>query len=87
MSSGSVLRRPYGFATGASVARKAKADNPVRQAIEKAGGVAAVARLLRVRERTVERWKKAGRIRDAAMCFALERETGIPAASLAGISD
>ena len=68
--------------------KKAKAkpvETPVRRAIEKAGGVAAVARLLEVRERTVDRWKAAGKIRDASVCFALARETGVPAEELAGL--
>jgi DNA-binding transcriptional regulator YdaS (Cro superfamily) len=65
---------------------KPKPDNPVRQAVEALGGVGAAARLLKVRERTIERWRKAGRIADARACFLVERETGIAASKLAGVN-
>jgi len=77
------------------VARRSD-DNPVREVVarDEIGGVSGAARLCRVRERTIERWRKEGTIGDAAAVLRLAKALGGSAAAqlvlacrLAGLAD
>lgn len=52
-------------------------DNPVRQAVEKVGGVQEAARICGVRERSIDRWRARGYINDFRAAVALARKSGI----------
>lgn len=56
----------------------AKRDNAVRQAVEKVGGLTQAAAICRVRERTVDRWRKDGKIPDLPAALRLAARAGIP---------
>ena len=57
---------------------KRKADNPVREAVEKVGGIIEVCALLKVSNRTLARWMADGRIPLLDPALKLAEASGIP---------
>ena len=57
-------------------------NNPIRAAIELAGGLSATANALKVSSSTVFRWEKARRIPKLEDAKALSKITGIPVEQL-----